>query len=124
MRMGVFAIFIAFLCTACVNFSGDSLNSIADRNLTATEVTESMCFDFFLASQAAMRGPDRAWPVLGKAQQLQHLQANLSKHSIQCYNTVERLNRKVRPLALMHHIAILQSFLQSWESTKALSGSD
>lgn len=81
-----------------------------------------MCADFGLASQASMHGDDKAWPVLGKAQQMKQLSVALSKHSIQCYETVKRINREVRPLADMHHGQILQSFKQSWAHTKAISG--
>lgn len=112
----------AFMLTGCVSYSGSTLHSLADKNRTATEVTSSMCADFGLASQAAMHGDDKAWPVLGKAQQMKQLSVALSKHSIQCYETVKRINREVRPLSDMNHGAILSSFKQSWAHTKAISG--
>lgn len=112
----------ALLLTGCVSYSGQTLHSLSDKNLKAGEVTAEMCSDFALASQAAMHGDDKAWPLLGKAQQMKQLSIALSKHSIQCYETVKRLDREVRPLSDMHHGMILESFLQSWEHTKAISG--
>lgn len=118
----IMVVLAAFLLTGCVSYSGQTLHSLADKNATATEVTSAMCADFGLASQASMHGDDKAWPLLGKASQMKQLSVALSKHSIQCYETVKRLDREVRPLSDMHHGAILQSFKQSWAHTKAISG--
>jgi len=115
---------VTVFMAGCVNFNGGSLHALADKNRTATEVTAEMCADFGLASQAAMHGDDKAWPGLGKANQMKQLSLALSKHSIQCYEIVKRLNREVRPLSPMHHGAALQSFKQSWDHTRSISGKE
>jgi hypothetical protein len=122
MRQALVALFAILFLTGCVSYSGATLRSVADRNLSQTEVTKEMCADFALASQASMHGDDKAWPLLGKATEMRKLSVGLSKHSIQCFSTVERINRPERPLSDFHHGGILQSFKQSWGNVKQLAG--
>lgn len=122
MRQALVALFAIVFLTGCVNYSGAMLRSVADRNLVKTEVTKEMCADFALASQASMQGDDKAFYVLGKASEMKKLAVGLSEHSIQCFSTVERINRPERPLSDAHHGAILQSFKKSWGSVKNLAG--
>lgn len=116
------AFFAIVFLTGCVSYSGATLRSVSDRNLVKTEVTKEMCADFALASQASIAGDDKAFYVLGKAAEMKKLAVGLSKHSIQCYSTVERINRPEGPLSDANHGAILQSFKKSWGNVKNLSG--
>lgn len=112
----------ALSLASCASYSGTTLRSLADRNLAASEVTKEMCRDFATASQAAIHGNDKAWPFLGKAAELKGLSVGLSKHSIQCYEAVERINRDQNPMSDFHHGTLLQIFKQSWGNSKILAG--
>jgi hypothetical protein len=114
----------AFVLAGCVHYNGGTLRSISDRNLGSTEVTLEMCRDFALASQAAINGEDSAFFLLGKASELRGLSVGLSKHSIQCFSAVERLNREENPMSEFHHGALLQIFKRSWSNTKILAGEE
>jgi len=114
----------AFVLGGCVHYNGGTLRSISDRNLGSTEVTLEMCRDFALASQAAINGEDSAFFLLGKARELRGLSVGLSKHSIQCFSAVERLNREENPMSEFHHGALLQIFKRSWSNTKILAGEE
>jgi hypothetical protein len=114
----------AFVISGCVSYNGGALRSISDRNLSASEVTLEMCRDFALASQAAINGEDSAFFLLGKASELSGLSVGLSKHSIQCFSAVERLNRESNPMSEFHHGALLQIFKRSWSNTKILAGEE
>jgi hypothetical protein len=113
---------VAFALSGCVTYSADTLRSLGDRNLAAAEVTLEMCRDFALASQAAIHGDDKAFYLLGKASEMKGLSVGLSKHSIQCFSAVERLNREENPMSEFHHGALLQIFKRSWSNTKILAG--
>ncbi len=114
----------AFVLSGCVSYNGGALRSISDRNLGASEVTLEMCRDFALAAQAAIHGEDDAFFLLGKASELRGLSVGLSKHSIQCFSAVERLNREANPMSEFHHGALLQIFKRSWSNTKVLAGEE
>ena len=125
MRKTLVAVVAAALVLAgCVHYNGGTLRSISDRNLGSTEVTLEMCRDFALASQAAIHGEDSAFFLLGKARELRGLSVGLSKHSIQCFSAVERLNREENPMSEFHHGALLQIFKRSWSNTKILAGEE
>jgi protein involved in sex pheromone biosynthesis len=113
-----------FVMSGCVSYNGGTLRSLSDRNLGASEVTLEMCRDFALASQAAINGEDDAFFLLGKASELRGLSVGLSKHSIQCFSAVERLNRESNPMSEFHHGALLQIFKRSWSNTKILAGEE
>lgn len=113
---------VAFFLSGCASYSGSTLRSLADRNLAASEVTAEMCRDFATASQAAITGDDKAWPFLGKAVELKGLSVGLSKHSIQCFSAVERLNREANPMSDFNHGSLLQIFKRSWGNSKVLAG--
>lgn len=114
----------AMLLAGCQSYNGGALRSIADRNLSAAEVTLEMCRDFATASQAAIHGEDKAWPLLGKASELKGLSVGLSKHSIECYSAVERLNRPENPMSQFLHGSLLTIFKRSWSNTKILAGDE
>ena len=117
----VTAVALAF---GCVSYSGGTLRSLSDRNLSSAEVTLEMCRDFALASQAAIHGEDKAFYLLGKASEMKGLSVGLSKHSIQCFSAVERMNREENPMSEFHHGALLQIFKRSWSNTKILAGEE
>jgi hypothetical protein len=81
-----------------------------------------MCQDFALASQAAIDGEDKAFYLLGKATQMKGLSVGLSKHSIQCFSAVERLNREENPMSETLHDTLLEAFKRSWSNAKTLAG--
>jgi protein involved in sex pheromone biosynthesis len=118
----VVATAVVFALAGCVTYSGDTLRSLGDRNLSASEITIEMCRDFALASQAAIHGDDYAFYVLGKASEMRGLSVGLSKHSIQCFSAVERLAREENPMSEFHHGALLQIFKRSWSNSKVLAG--
>ncbi len=115
---------VAFILSGCANYSGGTLRNLGDRNLAASEVTVEMCRDFATASQAAIHGADKAWPLLGKMSELRGLSVGLSKHSIQCFSAVERLARESNPMSEFNHGALLQIFKRTWSNTKILAGDD
>lgn len=112
------------LALGCVSYNGGALRSISDRNLAAPEITLEMCRDFALASQAAINGEDDAFFLLGKASELRGLSVGLSKHSIQCFSAVERMNREANPMSQFNHGALLQIFKRSWSNVKVLAGEE
>ncbi len=115
---------VAFALAGCVSYSGSTLRGLGDRNLASSEVTLEMCRDFALASQAAMHGDDHAFYLLGKASEMQGLSIGLSKHSIQCFSAVERLNREGNPMSEFNHGALLEIFKRSWANAKILAGEE
>ncbi len=117
----VTAVALAF---GCVSYNGGALRSLSDRNLSASEITLEMCRDFGLAAQAAINGEDDAFFLLGKASELRGLSVGLSKHSIQCFSVVERLNRESNPMSEFNHGALLTSFKRSWSNVKILAGDE
>jgi hypothetical protein len=123
-RTFVAVIAAVFVMSGCVSYNGGTLRSLSDRNLGSSEVTLEMCRDFALAAQAAIHGEDSAFFLLGKAAELRGLSVGLSKHSIQCFSAVERLNREENPMSEFHHGALLQIFKRSWSNTKILAGEE
>ncbi len=113
---------IVFILSGCASYSGDTLRNLGDRNLSTREITLEMCRDFAMASQAAIHGNDKAWPLLGKASEMRGLSVGLSKHSIQCFSAVQRLNRESNPMSDFNHGSLLQIFKRSWSNTKVLAG--
>lgn len=113
---------VALFLAGCASYSGSTLRNLADRNLVASEVTVEMCRDFATASQAAIHGDSKAWPFLGKAAEMKGLSIGLSKHSLQCFSAVERLNREENPMSDFNHGALLQIFKRSWGNSKVLAG--
>lgn len=114
----------AFVLSGCVSYSGGTLRSLGDRNLAVSEIKVEMCRDFATASQAAIHGEDKAWPLLGKASELTGLSVALSKHSLQCFSAVERLGRETNPMSEFNHGALLQIFKRSWANIKVLAGEE
>ena len=112
------------LALGCVSYNGGTLHSLSDRNLGSSEITLEMCRDFALASQAAINGEDDAFFLLGKASELRGLSVGLSKHSIQCFSAVERLQREGNPMSEFNHGALLTIFKRSWSNVKILAGED
>lgn len=113
---------VALFSFGCASYSGSTLRSLADRNTGASEVSVEMCRDFATASQAAITGDDKVWPLLGNAVEMRSLSVGLSKHSVQCFSTVERLNREKNPMSDANHASLLQIFIRSWVHTKTLAG--
>ena len=113
---------VALALSGCVSYSGDTLRGLSDRNLVTSDVTVEMCQDFALAAQAAIDGEDKAFYLLGKATQMKGLSVGLSKHSIQCFSAVERLNREENPMSESLHDTLLEAFKRSWSNAKILAG--
>ncbi len=112
------------LALGCVSYNGGTLHSLSDRNLGSSEITLEMCRDFALSSQAAIHGEDDAFFLLGKASELRGLSVGLSKHSIQCFSAVERLQREGNPMSEFNHGSLLQIFKRSWSNVKILAGEE
>ncbi len=112
------------LVFGCVSYNGGTLRSLSDRNLGSSEITLEMCRDFALASQAAINGEDDAFFLLGKASELRGLSVGLSKHSIQCFSAVERLQREGNPMSEFNHGAMLTIFKRSWSNVEVLAGDE
>ena len=110
------------MLSGCANYSRGTLVSLADRNAGAVAITRAMCADFGLASQAALHGDDKAYPVLGMKTEIGKLSIGLSKHSIQCFSAMDRLERETNPMNELLHGRILADFIRSWKKTKALVG--
>ncbi len=113
---------VAVILFGCSHYSGDTLRSLSDRNVSASEITAEMCRDFATASQAAIHGNNSAWTLLGKASEMRGLSIGLSKHSVQCFSAIERLARKPNPMSEFHHGAMLEIFKRTWRNTKILAG--
>jgi hypothetical protein len=111
----------ALLTVGCAHYNQTTLVTLAEQNEGATEITIDMCRDFGEAAQAAVSGEDRAYPILGKADEMERLSVGLSKHSIQCYSAMDRLSRELNPMTPFHHGALLENFKRAWRNARSLA---
>ena len=97
------------IMTACAAYDRGQALSLARANKNAAALQEGMCSDFDKASHALQTGPDKAWPLVGKASEMKDLAEQASKKAAQC--------REVRTRGASTQDAALVSFKEWW--TKA-----
>lgn len=106
------------LCIGCTHFNPETVEQLAQRNLQVETLNEDMCEDFYLAAAALKEGNSTAWPLFGKARELEEANTILRKQGAACYEADSR------DLSLGAETAILGAFKETWVSADEIVDND
>ena len=85
MKKFIILLTIAFLSSSCAHYNSSTIEALYEKNHDASDITEELCEDFLKGAEAFRNGPDKAWPFLGKAREIDETHIFMKRQGMACY---------------------------------------
>ena len=100
---------IVFLSSSCAHYNSSTIETLYEKNRSASEITKELCEDFLKGAEAFREGPDKAWPLLGPAREINDMHIIMKKQGIACYEV------ESRDLKESLEMRALEAFRDTWK---------
>jgi len=111
----VLVIFVCFITIGCVNYNPIMIEALSKKHQYDSEITEELCEDFYQGAVALKEGPEKAWPWLGKAREIEDMNVIMRKQGAACYEAESRDFSSD-----LEHRA-LDAFKMTWEEAEEIT---
>lgn len=104
---------VMFMSSGCItHYDPISIEQLSQKNQRVTSITEEVCEDFYVGARAFGEGPERAWPWLGRAREVDDANVVMRKQGVVCYSAT------ARELSSEAAKRILDAFKRTWRSAE------
>jgi hypothetical protein len=109
MKTVMLSVLAILLLGGCAHYDPLVIESLYQKNRRATEITETVCEDFFTGALAFREGPENAYFWFGRAREIEGANVVMRKQGIVCYSAV------ARELSPEQEQRILDAFTKTWK---------
>jgi hypothetical protein len=102
----------AVLFVGCAHYDPLTIEQLSQKNQQIQVITEEMCEDFYTGARAFGAGPERAFPWLGRAREIDDANVVMRKQGIVCYSAT---GRELSPAA---EASVLKAFKRTWRNAE------
>jgi hypothetical protein len=114
-RMLIMPLVMAVFAIGCASYNPIVIEQLSQSHQRDSEITEQLCEDFYHGAKALGEGPERAYPWLGRAREVEDLNVVFRKQGAACYEA------ESRDLSDDHETRALDAFKKTWrEAEKAV----
>lgn len=102
---------VLFISSGCItHYDPLSIEQLSQKNQRITSITEETCEDLYAGARAFGEGPERAYPWLGRAREVDDANVVMRKQGVVCYSVT------TRDLSSDGEQRILDAFKRTWRS--------
>ncbi|KKN63712.1 hypothetical protein LCGC14_0499470 [marine sediment metagenome] len=104
---------VLFMSSGCItHYDPISIEQLSQKNQRVTSITEEVCEDFYVGARAFGEGPERAYPWLGRAREVDDANVVMRKQGVVCYSST------TRDLSSDGENRLLNAFKRTWRSAE------
>ena len=107
------ALAVLFLSSGCItHYDPLVIEQLSAKNQQVQVLSEAVCEDFYVGARAFGEGPERAYPWLGRAREVDDANIIMRKQGVVCYSAT------TRDLTDGQVERLLNAFKDTWRSAE------
>lgn len=115
-RLAFIACTTSLFLLSCAHYDPLIIEQLSRSHQNDVVITKELCADFYEGAKALREGPEKAWPLLGRAREIDDLNIVMRKQGAACYEAEARdLSETLEERALK---ALKQTFLSAERTVK------
>jgi len=107
--MNKFIFTLLIFLFSCASYNPEAIEALSSKQKSLSNINKELCQDFYEGAEAFKSGPEKAWPFLGRAREIDDMYVIMKKQGAACFEVESRdLSSELENRAL-------EAFKLTWE---------